>query len=128
MGPPPCSTCLIAPASSIFDWSRFGPTVPFAPAAFRVWQPEQPAEVKIVLPSVLFAPPPDDSLPPAPEPAGAGHPSFFASASVRPATQETYVATASTSDPLTMFGGIPGAPVAGDEFGYLICIPTTLRI
>ena len=32
--------------------SRFGPTVPVAPASARVWQPTQPALVKTALPAV----------------------------------------------------------------------------
>jgi hypothetical protein len=39
--------------------SRFGPTVPLEPAAASVWQPLQPAEAKIALPSVS---PPDGGL------------------------------------------------------------------
>ena len=31
-------------------------------------------------------------------------------------------------EPLTMFAGMPGSPLAGVVFGYLIWIPTTLRI
>ena len=53
IGPPPFSTCVTTRASGGFSWSRFGPTLPVAPASFSVWQPEQPeAPVKIALPAV----------------------------------------------------------------------------
>jgi hypothetical protein len=50
MPPPPFVTCFSAAASGGFSWSRFGPTLPVAPASFSVWQPPQPAEEKICLP------------------------------------------------------------------------------
>ena len=51
IGPPPTSTWWTTIAVSGFSWSRFGPTVPVAPAAFSVWQPPQPAEAKTSLPA-----------------------------------------------------------------------------
>ena len=52
IGPPPFSTWVRIAASAGFSWSRFGPTLPVAPASFRVWQPEHPAEpVKIAFPA-----------------------------------------------------------------------------
>ena len=38
-----------------FASSRFGPTVPVAPASASVWQPPQPALVKTALPAVAIA-------------------------------------------------------------------------
>ena len=51
MTPPPTSTWCFTIASGGFSWSRFGPIVPLAPAAFSVWQLAQFAE-KIDLPSL----------------------------------------------------------------------------
>src|SRR5262249_40764567 len=39
-------------SSGGFFWSRFGPTVPVAPASFSVWQLAQPAVMKTCLPAV----------------------------------------------------------------------------
>src|SRR5438093_7743491 len=55
MTAPPFVTCLTTAASDGFSWSRFGPTVPVAPASASVWQPLQPAEpVKIAFPAAGF--------------------------------------------------------------------------
>src|SRR5205823_357002 len=40
IGPPPTSTWCWTIACDGFSWSRFGPIVPVAPAAFSVWQLE----------------------------------------------------------------------------------------
>src|SRR6185503_2046575 len=113
MTPLPFVTRSVTSAASGFAWSRFGPTVPLAPASASVWQPAQ-FVVKIDLPSVAGWPPP----PPPPEPGFTG----------RPATAATYVATASASSPSTMFAGIPGSPDGGSTVGYAIWPRTTSRI
>ena len=53
-----------------FASSRFGPTVPVAPASFSVWQLVQPAVWKTCLPAATCAPPP--ALPPPPLGFGGG--------------------------------------------------------
>ena len=65
MPPPPFVICVCAAAKSTLDSSRFGPTVPVAPASESVWQLPQPVEAKTSLPaagSPSVAPPPS-SLP-----------------------------------------------------------------
>src|SRR5947207_11456457 len=55
MTAPPLVTCVTTLSYGGFSWSRFGPTVPVAPASANVWQPLQPAEpVKTVLPAAAF--------------------------------------------------------------------------
>src|SRR3954453_716969 len=44
-----------------FSWSRLGPTVPEAFAAFNVWQPPQPALAKTPLPAAGSPFPPADA-------------------------------------------------------------------
>src|SRR5437762_1044335 len=51
MTPLPCLTRSTTRAFGGFFWSRFGPTVPFAPASASVWQLVQPAVWKLCLPS-----------------------------------------------------------------------------
>ena len=51
IGPPPTLTWWMIVARAGFSWSRFGPTVPVAFAAFSVWQPLQPALAKTALPA-----------------------------------------------------------------------------
>src|SRR5690242_1539702 len=49
---PPFVTCVTTLSLGGMSWSRFGPTVPVAPASFSVWQPLQPADpVKIAFPA-----------------------------------------------------------------------------
>ena len=48
--PPPFVTCLATAAIAGLSWSRFGPTVPVAPASLSVWHVAQ-FEVKTVLPA-----------------------------------------------------------------------------
>ena len=50
--PFPFVTALTTDGLGGFRSSRFGPTVPLAPAAARVWQVEQPASMKTAFPSV----------------------------------------------------------------------------
>src|SRR5215207_8608266 len=113
MTPFPFVTRSVTSASSGFALSRFGPTLPLAPASESVWQPEQ-FVLKIALPSVASCPPP-------PPPPGC---SFTGS----PATAATYEATASASSPSTRFAGIPGSPDGGCSVGYAICPRTTSRM
>src|SRR4051812_40857761 len=51
MPPRPFVTRLTTVASAGFASSRFGPTVPLAPAAERVWQPAQPELAKTAFPA-----------------------------------------------------------------------------
>src|SRR4029079_140736 len=48
IAPPPTSTWWATTSVAGLIWSRFGPTVPVAPAAESVWQPAQPAPLKIL--------------------------------------------------------------------------------
>src|SRR6516164_9337184 len=48
---PPNVTWWTILASAGFNWSRFGPTVPWDPAAFRVWHVVQPAVRNTFLPA-----------------------------------------------------------------------------
>jgi hypothetical protein len=50
------------------SFPRSGPTLAVEPAAASVWQPEQPAEVKICSP-LAASPPPPPPVPPPPPPA-----------------------------------------------------------
>src|SRR5437763_14359825 len=52
MAPAPLVTRSTASESGGFASSRFGPTVPVAPASFSVWQPTQPALVNTAFPDV----------------------------------------------------------------------------
>jgi hypothetical protein len=54
---PPSRTCRSTVVSSGFSSSRFGPTWPFDPAAFSVWQVPQPALAKTFPPGVEEPPP-----------------------------------------------------------------------
>src|SRR5436190_17442458 len=50
--------CLMKAASRVArNLSRFGPTVPEAPASDSVWHDEQPLEAKTCLPAAVLAPP-----------------------------------------------------------------------
>src|SRR5262245_38477409 len=53
MPAPPFVTCRTTFSLSGCTSSRFGPTVPFVLAAFRVWQPPQPASAKTFAPAEL---------------------------------------------------------------------------
>src|SRR3954451_7950680 len=69
MAPPPVLTCLTTRSEEGLSLSRFGPTVPEAPAAFSVWQFLQPASENTFAPAVLpppEEPPPDELEPPQP--------------------------------------------------------------
>ena len=98
--PWPFVTRSIASSWLGFASSRFGPTVPLEPASASVWQPPQPAEAKIALPSV------------SPPSGGAGFGGFAGSIgspfASRPATAATYVATSSASCAREDVGGHPG--------------------
>src|SRR5439155_17169672 len=52
--PPPFLIWFVAAERLGFSWSRFGPTVPVEFAAFRVWQPPQPADAKTLFPADAF--------------------------------------------------------------------------
>ena len=96
-----------------FASSRFGPTVPFAPASFSVWQLVQPAVSKTFLPSRDPPPPPAASVVVAcsvvvggggrRRRGGRGRP-VVAPTAATPATEATYAATSLRV-------------VAGDEVG-----------
>src|SRR5437763_12328691 len=60
IAPPPTITWWATTDVLGLSWSRFGPTVPVALAAASVWQPAQPAPLKMAAPSVprLANPPP----------------------------------------------------------------------
>src|SRR5215208_4381395 len=118
----PFVTRCLTSASSGLASSRLGPTVPFVPASFRVWQDAQ-FDVKMALPS--------SAPPPPPPPAGGGGAGGGAAtgASSLPATDATYVATESASSPSTRFFGIGGTVTeTSGGAGYWICRRTTSRI
>src|SRR3954452_17359043 len=105
IAPPPTVTWWATTSFDGFSWSRFGPTLPLEPAAFRVWQPPHPAETKTCLPSGFGAPcgaplevePPDWS--PVAPPDGCGWP---AAVTPHPGFAEhfaMYTETSSASSP-----------------------------
>src|SRR3954470_19732306 len=112
--PLPFSTVVLTTAALGLRLSRFGPTLPFVPAAASVWQPPQ-LEVKIFLPSGAAPPPPP------PPPAAAAGLSAFAPISVGPTSSASTVKAAASqvtgarmrSMLRSTSGG--GEPVLGDE-------------
>src|SRR5581483_7286022 len=91
--------------------SRFGPTVPVAPASFSVWQVLQPAVSNTCLPAVTSAAPPPAGVG-VEGGGGDGGGAAVVAALVPvpvcvPATEATYAATSSASVPVTRSAGIP---------------------
>src|SRR3954454_13771756 len=110
--PLPFSTVVLTTAALGLRLSRFGPTLPFVPAAASVWQPPQ-LEVKTFLPS--------GAAPPPPPPAAAAGLTAFAPINVGPTSSASTVKAAASqvtgarmrSTLRSTSGG--GEPVLGDE-------------
>src|SRR6266536_671299 len=111
IAPLPVVTRSTTSAFGGFFWSRFGPTVPVAPASLSVWQLVQPAFWKTALPCATRSPPPPPVVVVAAVEVGGGPAVVVVApaAAETPATDATYAATSSASEPVTSLRGIPGA-------------------